>query len=421
MARVTGTDAQGSRYRDPEYLLGVPRALGPSHGWTQDELYREAARPGRFNRAVDYLRIKWVQWLWHYLKTRIGGRYPFADYDATPTDRGIYPLPGDPVRMAVVGDWGTGTREAYEVATAMAHAEPHFTIHLGDVYYVGTKKEMYDNMLGGRVTWPVGTRGSFALNGNHEMYGRGKAYFQHLLPTLGVGGAGQRASFFCLRNDYWLLLGLDTGYYSVGLPVLERIFTPSCKLHDKLVKWLREDVKLQDDRTRGVILFSHHQYHSQFEAILDTAARQLSQFVHRPVLWLWGHEHRLAIYRKHATQRGKLEAYGRCIGHGGLPIEDIDQKPKADAKHQVGLVLYDRRTRAEIGPRRTKVGWNGFALLEFQGRSLTVEHRDARNRLLVRERWEVGAEGTLRGVAIEKGTDDPDLKLHGANLEDALR
>src|SRR6266542_2298184 len=318
MARVTGTDPQGSRYRDPEYLLGVPRALGPSHGRNPDELYREAARPGRFTRAV-------------------------------------------------------------------------------------------------------GTRGSFALNGNHAMYGRGKAYFQHLLPTLGVGGAGQRASFFCLRNDYWLLLGLDTGYYSVGLPVLERIFTPSCKLHDKLVKWLREDVKLQDDRTRGVILFSHHQYHSQFEAIIDTAAQQFSQFVHRPVLWLWGHEHRFAIYRKHATQRGKLEAYGRCIGHGGLPIEDIDQEPKADAKHQVGLVLYDRRTRAEIGPRRTKVGWNGFALLEFQGRSLTVEHRDARNRLLVRERWEVGAEGTLRGVAIEKGTDDPDLKLHGANLEDALR
>lgn len=155
MERVTASDPHGSRYRDPEYLLGVPRALGPSHGFTQDELFREAARPGRFNRAVDYLRIKWVQWLWHYLKTRIGGRYPFADYDATPTDRGIYPLPGNPVRMAVAGDWGTGTRDAYEVATAMAHTAPHFTIHLGDVYFVGTKKEVYDNVLGGRVTWPV--------------------------------------------------------------------------------------------------------------------------------------------------------------------------------------------------------------------------------------------------------------------------
>ncbi|HEU5262567.1 MAG TPA: metallophosphoesterase [Gemmatimonadales bacterium] len=414
------SDPQGSSYRDPEHLLGVPRALGPSHRLTQDELYRQAARPGRFNRAVDYLKIKWVLWLWHYLKTRIGGRYPFADYDATSADRGIYPLAGDRVRIAIVGDWGTGTREAHDVATAMVQAEPHFTIHLGDVYYVGTKQEMYDNMLGRRVAWPVGSVGSFALNANHEMYARGKGYFKYLLPKLGVGGAGQRASFFCLRNDHWLVIGLDTGYYSVGLPLLERIFKPNCRLHDKLVKWLREDVKLQDDRTRGVILLSHHQYHSQFEAIHDTAARQLSELVHRPVLWFWGHEHRFAIYRKHATKHGKLEAYGRCIGHGGLPIEDIDEEPKTDARHRVGLVLYDRRRRAELGPQRTKVGWNGFAVLEFQGSALTVDYRDARNRLLVRERWQVGAGGVIRGVSIEKVTDDRDLKLHSASLEDAL-
>jgi hypothetical protein len=113
--------------------------------------------------------------------------------------------------------------------------------------------------------------GSFALNGNHEMYALGKGYFDVFLPTLGIRTSpglepqGQRASFFALKNRDWIVIGLDTGYYSTGIPLLEKLFQPDCHLHDDLMTWLRTTVKPQLP-VRGVIVLSHHQYYSAFEA-----------------------------------------------------------------------------------------------------------------------------------------------------------
>ncbi len=308
----------------------------------------------------------------------------------------------------------------------MKEDSPDFTIHLGDIYYVGTKKEVRENMLGGRVLWPIGSRGSFALNANHEMYARGKAYFKYLLPVMGLrdrnGGRlpGQRASFFCLKNAHWLVIGLDTGYYSVGAPIFEKIFKPSAKLHSKLIKWLTDDVGLPDDRQRGIVLLSHHQYYSQFESGYERSARQLARLVDRPVLWFWGHEHRFAIYGKHATKKGRLQVYGRCVGHGGLPIEDIVDKPKRRRKNQVGLVLYDRRERTRISKARVSVGYNGYANLQFEARTLTVEYKDT-EQALVREVWEVDNSGILKGISIKRLVDHEDLVLHdGANPGQAI-
>ena len=118
---------------------------------------------------------------------------------------------------------------------------------------------------------------------------------------------------------------------------------------------------------------------------------------------------------------GVLEAFGRCLGHGGLPIEDIREEPKDDAKHQVGLVLYDRRKQRVIGSDDTPIGHNGYADLLFEGNRLTVEYRDAHN-LLVTEVWKVDGGGKLRGLRIDKNVQDEDLVVHeGASLEDALR
>ena len=47
----------------------------------------------------------------------------------------------------------------------------------------------------------------WALNANHDMYCGGYGYFGHLLPAI-----GQPASYFSLGNDFWRLIGLDTGY-----------------------------------------------------------------------------------------------------------------------------------------------------------------------------------------------------------------
>lgn len=41
------------------------------------------------------------------------------------------------VHVSIAGDWGTGTDEAEAVANHMKLFNPHFTVHIGDVYYIG--------------------------------------------------------------------------------------------------------------------------------------------------------------------------------------------------------------------------------------------------------------------------------------------
>lgn len=68
----------------------------------------------------------------------------------------------------------------------MQNYSPDYTIHLGDIYFVGMKEETTDNFISENCSWPKGSSGSFSLLGNHEMYSRGISFFRDLLPTLGI-------------------------------------------------------------------------------------------------------------------------------------------------------------------------------------------------------------------------------------------
>ena len=78
----------------------------------------------------------------------------------------------------------------------MTAFRPHYSIHLGDVYFVGDASEVDENFLGIKnrandyapCCWPKGHKGSFALNGNHEMYARGIAYWHERHRFCGVCG-----------------------------------------------------------------------------------------------------------------------------------------------------------------------------------------------------------------------------------------
>ncbi len=395
------------------------------------EKSRAEAPPGSsFPRKLSaFLRNQVFGWLFSYVKFRFGPRHRFQTYDGAEDD-GIYRLAGDSyfgggspadeeIRVSIAGDWATGTEESDRIAQRIAAAAPHYTIHLGDVYYVGDEEEVAANYLGTAepgsrmrsVLWPLGSVGSFALNGNHEMYANGNAYFESILPAMGVRPrlgappAKQKASFFCLRNEHWDVIGIDTGYNSVGLPVLELIpwFAPSCKLPDQLVDWLRKTVEL-DQSDRGLVLFGHHQYYSAFECGFPKPAQQLSDLIKRPVLWFWGHEHRMAVYGKFSV--GGIEAFGRCLGHGGMPV-DIGIAPRPG---EAPLVLYDDRQYTVL--EETGVGFNGIANLTFRGEVLTVEYRDVNDQLLLTEVWRTDR-GALIGTRIEPGLDDPKLVTVG--------
>src|SRR5262249_37902528 len=92
------------------------------------------------------------------------------------------------------------------------------------------------------------------------------------------------ASFFYLHNEHWRILAIDTGYNSVGWPIVERIFLPKCALPPQLLDWLRTTVKLDPKDPRGLILLSHHQYFSRYDDWYLKPAEQLAEFISRPVL-----------------------------------------------------------------------------------------------------------------------------------------
>jgi len=326
------------------------------------------------------------EWITSYLGHVFGKNYPFPGTDTAPNKTSTYTIP-DTLRVSIAGDWGTGTEEAATVATQMMiwddAVDTDLSIHLGDVYYVGDEKELKENCLGGagvknpdaKVKWPIGRLGSFALNGNHEMYANGTAYFKTFLPQLGWKDAagnlpGQGPSFFCLENANWRVIGIDTGYNSVGIPIIEKIpwFEADCKLDDELIRWLREVVR-PHLTPKATVLLSHHQCFSAFEGDYPKPAEQLAEFFPaRTVLWLWGHEHRFAGYKQAGAGEDKFQIHGRCIGHGGMPVDATG--PKDDSEHHDNLWFYDRR----INPRyqEDELGFNGFAQLKFEGQILKI-------------------------------------------------
>jgi Calcineurin-like phosphoesterase len=363
-------------------------------------------------------------------------KHPFRDYTGGEHGNGIYRI-DDRARISLAGDWGTGTDEAHMVADRMREFRPDITIHLGDVYYVGDETEIDENFLGKKtspyepVEWPMGAKGSFALSGNHEMYARGMGYFSSILPRMGLsaqpaaGGApeaamaGQWASFFCLENNFWKIIGIDTGYNSTGfdwgkLPVLKHIksllrnehFKPNCRIPEPVLAWLDAVVKPNDDG-RGLILLSHHGSHSAFSDWYKIPARQLAGAIRRPAMWFWGHEHKLAIYDRFGPPDG-IRTFGRCIGHGGMPVEKAPH-PQADCP----VIGWDNR-RYDNG-EKIDVGYNGHANLTFDGASLRIEYVDLLGKALFNETWSADVKsGTLSGPQLQKTSDDPHVHIRAA-------
>jgi hypothetical protein len=408
--------------------------------WSAHSYYRAylaeqkvSPRAPIYKKVISLLRMGFVRAGLRFAKALFAKRRGFQDYDYRAGESGVFPLKTDPldiqdstaaeeVRLSLAGDWGTGTHEAAAVAEGILQFKPHFTIHLGDVYYTGDATEINEHCLNTparssryeTIEWPHGSLGSYALNGDHQMHGNGDGFYRAFLPTLGIGGSrkqiekSQKASFFCLRNRHWMIIGLDTGYNSVGL---SSIFS-MCKLEDVFLDWLHNQVHPKDF-AGAIILLGHHPYCSAFERGYVRPATQLKgPLGDRCVLWFWGHEHRFAIYGKYKSAAG-IPAFGRCIGHGGMPVSLGNPNPKSKAP----LVLYDNRRYGNLDG--AFVGFNGFANLTFVGSKLKVEYfslpgfLQPNYSLLLRETWECKA-GDLHGASISMIEDglaqaNPDL------------
>ena len=328
----------------PEFLPSH-RTLALVQSAMEEELERS---PDRVVRTRD---PKWLTMLYQRLRAKGRGKAPFVSHQALADFQ--FAL-AERATVALVSDWGTGNLHAIAVAKQIAQRDPDHVIHLGDVYYAGTPREVRTNFL--EIWQAFGPRRSryWALNGNHDMYSGGYGFFEHLLPAF-----KQPASYFNLQNPHWRLLGLDSAY------VNHRI-TP------EQLSWL----PAQLTGSARTILMTHHHLLSPFRKRGDAMEQALDRYLSAGQLfaWIWGHEHHLFEF---ADYRG---VKCRCIGHGSLPYIPPDRRRR---RHDADIVRMETRP-SPLSPSR---GMHGFALLRFDGPVLDIEYVDEVGGTAWTEKW----------------------------------
>jgi len=327
-----------------------------SRGASLDDFYNEKADPGQrprgaeraFDLLVKYGKLDphWVDVVVEKAQVLARGKHPFVSHQSGSDFRFAM---DNQATVAIVGDWGGGNAAAQAVAAQIRNLNPDHVIHLGDVYYSGTPKEVEERFL---RYWPAphAPGRSFALNSNHEMYSGGYGYFDLTLRTF-----GQPASYFSLSNDHWRLIGLDTGY-------------DEHDLHPPQAEWLGQQLSGGAKN----ILLSHHQLFSAYER---TDASRLRAKV-APVLpqiygWIWGHEHLAVVYDKHDG----INAI--CLGNGCFPYDLPRARPAVPIKW-----IDDRKSDDVFYP-----GQHTFALLRLDGPRIDLEFVDEGGNVVHREQW----------------------------------
>ena len=268
------------------------------------------------------------------------------------------------VRLALFGDWATGLYGAPHCARSIAtDGNYQVVLHLGDTYYSGTGHEISDRLV---KFWPQ-VRGALnrSLNGNHEMYTGGRAYFD------AIQQFGQSSSCFALANDHWILAGLDTSYADHDL-------------HGGQAAWLQQ---LADAApSKKLVLFSHHQPFS----LLDSQGPKLVEKLEalftsqRIYAWYWGHEHHCLLYAPHKLYGLR----GRCVGHGGFPYfrekkvvgDEPPPRPgwkRLESRNLVPSARLLDGTNPFIENHERDYGPNGYMTLEFDGDELFEIVHDA--------------------------------------------
>ena len=292
--------------------------------------------------AFDPSDPGWLSVALEKLKALFKGKHKFTAHTSLSSFQ--RPLP-DRATIALFSDWGTGEGSARRVMRQIALQNPTHAIHLGDVYFSGTEKEIQRRFLDiiDAEGPPPAACTYLALNSNHEMYSGGHAYFDLTLKSR----FNQEASYFNLRNAHWQVIGLDSGYEDHGLKDPQR-------------EWL--EAQLAEIGPRNILL-THHQLFSPFEsrAFDRKLHKKIEPLLGNVFAWFWGHEHKAIVYGKHKG------IHARCIGHGAIP-EGVPYGSPTFA--DVPILQVDERR----GPDGENM--HGFALLRFDKDRLHVSYID---------------------------------------------
>ncbi len=219
--------------------------------------------------------------------------------------------------LGLFGDWGTapiqeGTGKpspSADVMAQLAKQNPDILIHLGDVYYKGSKDEEQDNLLN---QWKAAPLANFALNSNHEMYSGGYGLIDTTL-TNSIFSAQAQSTFFQINYGVWVIVGLDTAYNSSDVYMDGRI-TDSAQLG------LLQSLKGLAAQGKKLLVLTHH------NPVIEPGGETNSLWTDltgpggldgTPDVWYWGHVHNGIVYANNSSLTGNTAC--RCLGHAAIP------------------------------------------------------------------------------------------------------
>jgi len=296
----------------------------------------------------------WTEAAAVWLENLVLGKHPFGD--STPQTISV----PNSVQIAMAGDWGTGDwrtaanpAPSTDVRKHMAFLQPHLTIHLGDVYYAGTNDQEKHLLVD---LWPKGSLGALTLNSNHEMYSGAKPYFQVALAA-NLFADQQQRSFFALENDNWVIVGLDSAYYSNA----EGLYLDGALYAEGGPQPQVDFLRSQAAKGKKVIVLTHHNGLTE-DGSKPTAlwSQVMSAFPEggAPAYWYWGHVHAAVVYQPQT--HGPTNVLCRCCGHGALPWGHA-----LELANNPNVVWYENRLAKDPDiPQRVL---NGFAVLYLDG------------------------------------------------------
>ncbi|MFT5890508.1 MAG: hypothetical protein ACI9Y7_000600 [Dokdonia sp.] len=173
----------------------------------------------------------------------------------------------DGARIAIIGDWGTGAYKDGHVKKCPAQLvidgimkldpKPDYIIHLGDVYYAGTKKEERDNFIGLLDTLPADFKGEiFTMNSNHEMYDGANGLFEETIRNP-LFEPQNGSTYFSIEVGDWVIVGLDSAYYDKSHLYMDgAIYNENGGLEQ--VKFLENKEEKARAEGKQLFLLTHH-------------------------------------------------------------------------------------------------------------------------------------------------------------------